>query len=74
MPLVVILPILVSTDRALALVGPDVVVDQGSAPQNDMELVDMLVEGVSRNDHPPPDPEDKSSKEVGIVRGHPTTK
>lgn len=41
-----ILPLSVSTDRALALVGPDVVPTQGSRSLADHVLVDVLVGGV----------------------------
>lgn len=47
---------------------------QGSGPHPDQELVDALVEGVSRDDPPPPNLNDESTNEVETEGSRSTTK
>lgn len=73
-PLVEILPPPISTDPTLALVVPDIIVVQGSNTQADQELVDVPVEGLSREDPLPPDLEDDPSKELATGGSCSTTR
>lgn len=54
-PLVDILPLPVSTDCDLALSSPGGAMAQGSGAQADPELINTIIEGVSRDNPPPPD-------------------
>lgn len=64
----------VNNDRALALASPIIAMTKGSGPQIDQVLVDATVEGVSRDDPPPPDSENESLKEAANGGSRSTTK
>lgn len=66
-----ILPPLVTSDRVVALAGHFVVMAHGYEPQSDQVAP---VEGVSRDDHLPPDLEVVPSKEVVNGGSRSTTK
>lgn len=64
----------VNNDRALALASPIIAMTKGSGPQIDQVLVDATVEGVSRDDPPPPNLNDESTNEVETEGSRSTTK